>query len=577
MEQKNNVINICFSSDNNYAQHMSVAITSILKNTKEENQYNFFVLDGGISDKNKKNIEKLKKIKNFSIKYIKVNKDDFKTCPMTGYVNYITLPTYYRFKIPSLIEEDKVLYIDCDIIVKKDIAELFNTDIENYYLAAVPEVSQHTHKPRVNIEGDNWYCNAGVLLINNKKWREDNIEKKLFDYSINPDMEIIYQDQDIINQVLKYHIKYLPLNWNVQHGTICWDQSYLYHQKERLKAIEDPYIIHYTHKYKPWNIKCTNKFRNEYFKYLKLTPYKNQFYIIKIKKLIRSFIKGLFSINKKEFEFIIRILGIKFSFKRKHNILLSQLYNLSNQNQEIKKQNYELLQKIHNDLNWMKHPLYCIDGGVNTIFRYMTGIQLTKDYQTERVVVFDPDEAPIDHYERYKFVKEFINENDEVLDIACGVGYGSADIAKKAKRVLGVDINNPSVNFANKIFACDNLSYKCANALELDLEEKFDKIVSFETIEHIIEDEKFLLKLNSFLKDDGILICSVPNQTIFPYDPKKVPFHIKHYTVNDILDLLNKTGFCIEDIYFQYENENHKVLKKEGEEGYTIVCVARKK
>ena len=258
-------INICFSSDNNYAKYMGTAICSILKNAGENDSYNFYILDGGISNETKEQISGLKTIKDFSIEYLTVNPDDFKSCPMTGYVNYITLPTYYRFKIASLLPNvDKILYLDGDIIVNSDIKELFDTDIENYYIGAIPEVFNHHHKERLEIFGDNYYFNAGVLLINSKKWREDNIEEKLFTYALNPEREIVFQDQDILNEVLKYNIKYLPLKWNLQHDALFTEESYLYHKTERNEAIKAPKLIHYTHKLKPWNPKCTNKYRTLY-------------------------------------------------------------------------------------------------------------------------------------------------------------------------------------------------------------------------------------------------------------------------------------------------------------------------
>lgn len=96
-------INICFSSDNNYAQHIGIAIASILNNAKNNDIYNFYILDGGISEENKQKIHLLNNILKFNIQYIKINTDDFKNCPMTNYVSYITQSTYYRFSIPKLL------------------------------------------------------------------------------------------------------------------------------------------------------------------------------------------------------------------------------------------------------------------------------------------------------------------------------------------------------------------------------------------------------------------------------------------------------------------------------------------
>ena len=601
-------INICFSSDNNYVQHLGVAIASILVKSSIHDNYNFYIMDGGIDDKNKQKLEALKSIRNFNISYTPTSDEDFKNCPMTNYVNYITLPTYYRFKIPTYFKNvEKMLYMDCDMIVMDDIAPLFETNIDNYYVAAVPEVYNHHHKERLDFNPEEYYFNAGLLLINNKKWQEDNIEQKLFEYALNPKHEIIYQDQDILNEVLKSKVLYLDLKWNLQHDALFSAESYIYHVEERLEALKNPYIIHFTHKLKPWIVGCNNPFRKEYVKYLKMTQWKNYVFklllanlINNIKIFIIKFCKRLFSIEKKDAHKIINILGLKLKFRRQElynmhefnslceNInstknAIDDLYakidntkdaiekDMSVKIEEIRKQQEIIL----NHLKWHDHPLYCINNGVNAIFRYMTGLQLTKDYQTERIIAFDFEDAPVDHYERYKFAQSYINENDKVLDVACGVGYGTSAIAQKARSVVGVDINQASINFANKIFANEKLSFECKSALDLNYENEFDKIISFETIEHLTEDDLFIKNLYKALKPGATLICSVPNQSVFPYDPKVVPFHIKHYTVESIKNLLTDNGFRIKDLYFQYSDENHKIMKKDNE-GYTIVCFAEK-
>lgn len=273
---------------------------------------------------------------------------------------------------------------------------------------------------------------------------------------------------------------------------------------------------------------------------------------------VKNVLKSVLSVTNEGKHKIVKILGLKLKFKRdKYGILMNEI------------------RELKNEINWVKHPLHCINRDVNTIFQYMSGLQLTKNYQTERVVAFDIFQAPRDHFERYFFVEKLIEDSDEVLDIACGTGYGTAFIAGKALNATGVDISEPAINFANKFFNKENLSFLCADAAEIDFGEKFDKIISFETIEHIDDDEKFIKNLYKLLKDDGKLICSVPNETIFPYNEDIVPFHVRHYTVHDLSILLQKCGFRIEDIYFQYAEEKDVVMKK-SQEGYTTLCIARK-
>mgnify|MGYP003295232784 CR=1 FL=1 len=124
--------NICYSLDSNYAEQLAVSITSILKNADITDNINFYILDGGLTIEDKSKIELLKNIKNFSIHYISVNAEDFQYCPLLVEKNdehkdyHVTLPTYFRFKLVEFLPDlSKVLYLDCDVIVRTSLKELF--------------------------------------------------------------------------------------------------------------------------------------------------------------------------------------------------------------------------------------------------------------------------------------------------------------------------------------------------------------------------------------------------------------------------------------------------------------------
>ena len=396
------IINICFSSDNNYAKHMAVAMISILKNSKSEDSYNFYILDGGISPKNKTKINELLKIRSFNIEYLNVNSDDFKDCPMTGYVKYITLPTYYRFKIASLLPNiDKILYLDCDIIVDSDISELYNYNIEQYYIGAIPEVFNQDHKRRLDIEGNAYYCNAGVLLINSKKWREDNIEGKLFEYAKKPQREIIFQDQDVLNEVLKYKIKYIPLKWNVQHDSIFSSNSYIYHSQEREESLKNPSLVHFSHKYKPWNYKCYNKFKNLYYLYLKQSPWKYDLGYIYFRKFIRELSHLVYYKKREENNVKIKILGICV-YKRIKDELVSKKYLCGI--------------KYCEDIN-----LYNIDQKINIINDLLNEISAEGKYCYEKLKYSVDNSLSIYELHQKVFPKyKNINQGKDVILIATG-------------------------------------------------------------------------------------------------------------------------------------------------------------
>ncbi len=336
-------IHICFSSDEKYVHHMVVAMTSILKNIKSDRKPVFHILNGGISQKDKRKIEKLKKIKNFNIEYLPISSESFKNCPLGGAADYITLPAYYRFKITSLIKADKVIYLDCDLIVEDDISNLYDIDLKDNYIAAVPEPGNIFHRMRTDIKEHHYYCNSGVMLINALKWREDNIEQKLFDYCLNPTRKIIHHDQDVINEVLKYKILYLHQKWNCQRYAFEHCDFFPIDAHQSKEAINNPSIIHFTYRAKPWDIKCPDGFKKRYLHYLKQSPYKSDYLKLRTKKITRNLLRSIYSKEQANHHDIVKFLGVKFKFNNYKRMLDEALFKLTN----IEKQNIKVISKMN--------------------------------------------------------------------------------------------------------------------------------------------------------------------------------------------------------------------------------------
>lgn len=266
-------INICLSSDDNYAQHLGVTIASILKTAKKSDDLHFYILDGGISEKNKHNLLSLKSIKNFHMEFLSVNEKDFEKCPLMG--NHITIATYYRFMIPTLLPQlDKILYLDCDIIVNDSLSRLYNEDISEYWMAGVEDLGYYQHRRLLKRETESFYVNAGILLLNLKKWREDGIEQKLFEFAEKNAEILVHQDQDVLNMVLNEKTKPLDYKWNVQDSFFRPGDINIHPNKVLLKkAKKNPAIIHFTGKAKPWSDFKSLPKAHLYLKYLKYTPW----------------------------------------------------------------------------------------------------------------------------------------------------------------------------------------------------------------------------------------------------------------------------------------------------------------
>ena len=263
--------NICYSLDSKYTEQLCASVASVLANSIQDENINFYILDGGLSEVDKSNIETLRNIKNFNIEYIKMQDENFSDCPLLAKTNenysdyHVTLPTYYRFLLPDILQsQSKVLYLDCDVIVKGSLKDLFEGNIKNYAVAMVLDSESEKEAKRLGI---NNYFNAGVMLINLDYWRENDVKIKLFEYAKNNQDKILWQDQDIINAVLSGYIKELSNKWNFQ---------YFQYEAINNKTVSEAVILHLAGRFKPWLMPFESEIYEEYYEYLKLTPYKNK-------------------------------------------------------------------------------------------------------------------------------------------------------------------------------------------------------------------------------------------------------------------------------------------------------------
>lgn len=311
MPVQDRIINICLCCDDKYVQHLAVTMASILKNKAPEDLIRFCILDGGISHLNKEKIRSLSNIGDFDIDFIEIDSSEFASCKHLKN-SHRTLTAYYRLLISDLKPQwGKIIYLDCDIIVKSSLKELFCTDLCGKYAAMADDISSPKHKKRLNI---NHYYNSGVIVFDTQKWTSNNITAQIKDWIENNIEKIKYDDQDAISAVLGNYIYELDKKWNAQVITkpLNWMPE----------SWENANILHFIDKKKPWKYYNGDKFTSEYLNYLRLTPFKGfllKYYTLIVPiSLLKKFAQIMFSVtnergtNKK----IIRILGLKFSIDR---------------------------------------------------------------------------------------------------------------------------------------------------------------------------------------------------------------------------------------------------------------------
>lgn len=258
-------LHIFFASNDAYAQHLAVTMTSILVNATPDEVLNFYILDSGISKSNKLKIKFLNEIRDFNIEFVKV--EYFEN--LKSQLTHISSDTYSRARIPKLFPKlDKALYLDCDMVIRSSLVELWNTDISDFYLAVSPDLINYAAQRHEQLASyiikytnslENYYFNAGMLLMNLEKLREFKFDEKFIEYAENAKDTLRYADQDIMNALFAGKVKYVDQSWN-------YDQRF-----EMILGIE-PKIIHYTTERKPW-IVDDGLFYSEYVKYLELSAW----------------------------------------------------------------------------------------------------------------------------------------------------------------------------------------------------------------------------------------------------------------------------------------------------------------
>lgn len=251
-------IPVVMATDNRYIP-LIVSITSMMKNVGKDTFYDIYIL---IDDTFTKESELV--VRRCLCVFNKKCSLSFKN---VGYIfenafigiPHITRPTYYRLMIPDLLSEDKCIYLDTDTIILSDLQELFDTALDDCYIAGVwhPGVIIYKWEDAIcrnaKIPSADQYINAGVLVMNLKELRKDGMVRRFLELM---PQNMSSQDQDIINSACYGKIAFLPFKYNVMTklADMCIeDYKDSYGEAELREAWNKPCIIHYADPNKPWN------------------------------------------------------------------------------------------------------------------------------------------------------------------------------------------------------------------------------------------------------------------------------------------------------------------------------------
>lgn len=277
-------MDIVACTDKRFVMVTGVMLQSVCVNNTDTTITFHLIVDKSVDDSR---IADLKGVvqpyKNKLIVVYRVDEQNYSNMPKVQNHPTITNATYYRLDIASILPNDieKVLYLDGDIICRKSLMALWETDIANYAVAAVPDYDEEVIRKLDYLHLSTWngYFNAGVLLINLKYWRDHHLSGIFYEV-IDKEGNILRNgDQDVLNYVLNEKKLSLPLKYNLASGWLMVREGYdkQKYAEELQDARRDPVMVHYTSS-KPWYAyhRYPHPFRSTFFKYRDQTIWKNE-------------------------------------------------------------------------------------------------------------------------------------------------------------------------------------------------------------------------------------------------------------------------------------------------------------
>lgn len=249
-------IPVVFATNNNYAPYLGVAIGSLIKYADKSKYYSISILHTKLTSGNQQKLQGMS-TRNVRIKCIHAGE----YLPNTNLYekDRFTEEMYFRILIPEIFsQQEKVLYLDCDLVLCADAAKLYEVDIKGYVMGMghnfCTEYRAGYVKNILKLHPEK-YFNSGVILFNCKRFREEGMTSKCFSLLEQyPNLEC--PDQDILNLACGGRVFPLDSRWNVgwQHKIQLNPSFYTEDEKELYDTVtETPYIVHFTSGIKPWN------------------------------------------------------------------------------------------------------------------------------------------------------------------------------------------------------------------------------------------------------------------------------------------------------------------------------------
>ena len=253
---ENKTVHIALAADRRYLPFAAIAVASGAANTVRPIVFHFLHED--LTDLDLRAFDFLEHFPHASLRVHKISDAFFRDWPAMRWSRAI----YYRLILPDLLPDlEKIIYLDSDLLVLRDLSELFDTPFDGASCMAVVTKVSHDHTRLLGIPPER-YFNSGVLVFSPVRWKLAGCAGRFKECIANYADRIKYPDQDILNLVFQSQVRFLHPRWNIITSTFRNEPVACYTAEQIMDALAHPGIAHFTGSHKPWRLWKT--FRHPY-------------------------------------------------------------------------------------------------------------------------------------------------------------------------------------------------------------------------------------------------------------------------------------------------------------------------
>ncbi len=272
------MIHIACNIDHNYVRYCGVTLVSLFESNRGE-EFTAHIMARGLDDADRDVLRSLARRYGHTVLFHEPDGHLLDGFTIRATHGRLSTAAYYRCFLPDILpaDVDRVLYLDCDIVVRGSIAPLWATPLDTRTAVAAVEdmgCGEVARYDRLHYPQADSYFNSGVLLVNLAYWREHGVAQACMDYYRRYPERIVFNDQDLLNCVLHDRKRLLDVKWNVQDGFYRTSVGDAW-RKEHAEALRHPVVLHFTNR-KPWSYDSQHPLRAEFFKYWALTPWSGE-------------------------------------------------------------------------------------------------------------------------------------------------------------------------------------------------------------------------------------------------------------------------------------------------------------